>query len=61
MTENEKARIFRHDDLDVLISPSALAHRITELGAEITRDYREGDLVLIGVLKGCFLFLADLA
>ena len=34
--------------------------RVTELGAQITRDYKDGALVLICVLKGSFVFAADL-
>ena len=33
---------------------------MAELGAEISRDYEGGDLVLIGVLKGAVIFIADL-
>lgn len=44
-----------------LLSASKIAERIRELGAQITRDYAGQELVLVGVLKGSFLFLADLA
>ncbi len=37
-----------------------LAHRIRELGAEISADYRERELFLVGVLKGAVFFLSDL-
>lgn len=47
--------------LRVLISDKEIASRIAELGEQITRDYPEGDLVLIGILKGAFIFVADLA
>lgn len=43
-----------------LLKPAQLQKRIAELGAEITRDYKDKDLVCVGVLKGCFPFLADL-
>lgn len=45
-----------------LISAGAVAKRVAELGAEITRDYAaDGDkLILLGVLKGSVIFLADL-
>ena len=43
-----------------LLVPEQLQERIAELGAEITRDYRDKELVCVGVLKGCFPFLADL-
>lgn len=48
-----------------LISAEAIATRVAELGAQITADYtslsRTADVVVIGVLKGSVIFLADLA
>jgi hypoxanthine phosphoribosyltransferase len=44
-----------------LVSAAKLAARCKELGAQITKDYAGTELVLVGVLKGSFLFLADLA
>jgi hypoxanthine phosphoribosyltransferase len=43
-----------------LISRQDIDRRVKELAGEISRDYGGGDLVLIGVLKGAFIFLADL-
>jgi hypoxanthine phosphoribosyltransferase len=50
------------DPFPELISADAIAKRVAELGARITADHQAmgGDLVLLGVLKGSFLFLADL-
>lgn len=48
-------------DLDVLIDQATLARRIAELGEEISRDYADKDLALVGILKGSVIFLADLA
>src|ERR671910_536265 len=45
---------------EILIEPDELERRVTELGAEISRDYEDTDLVLIGILKGAVLFVADL-
>jgi hypoxanthine phosphoribosyltransferase len=45
---------------DVLISEADLRARVAEMGAQITRDYAGKRLVVVGVLKGSFLFLADL-
>jgi hypoxanthine phosphoribosyltransferase len=45
---------------EVLIDEETLQARITELGAEITDDYRGRDLLLVGVLKGAIFFMADL-
>ena len=46
--------------VDVLIPEQDLRARVAAMGAEITRDYKDRPLVLIGVLKGSFIFLADL-
>jgi hypoxanthine phosphoribosyltransferase len=43
-----------------LISREDIARRVQELAGEISRDYQGCDLVLVGVLKGAFIFLADL-
>ena len=45
---------------EVLVQRDELAHRVRELGAEIPTDYEGRDLLLVGVLKGAFLFLSDL-
>ena len=47
---------------EVLISESDIASRVSEIAAQISADYADkGELVLIGVLKGAFIFLSDLA
>lgn len=46
--------------LDVLISEQELKQRIKELGEEIARDYSDEPLLIVGVLKGSVVFLADL-
>jgi hypoxanthine phosphoribosyltransferase len=47
-----------------LLSAAAIAARVAELGAQITADYaplsRAADVVVVGVLKGSVIFLADL-
>ena len=45
---------------ETLVSAEDLERRVRDLGAEISRDYEGRDLVMIGVLKGAVLFLADL-
>ncbi|MBC7231131.1 MAG: hypoxanthine phosphoribosyltransferase [Actinobacteria bacterium] len=45
----------------VLISEEEIRRRTAELAREITRDYAGRELVMVGVLKGAFVFLADLA
>jgi hypoxanthine phosphoribosyltransferase len=44
-----------------LISTADIDKRVRELGAQITRDYHGTKLVLVCVLKGSFVFTADLA
>jgi hypoxanthine phosphoribosyltransferase len=46
--------------VDVLIPVEKLQSRVEELGREITRDYAGRPLVMVGVLKGALVFLADL-
>src|SRR5690606_13061293 len=46
---------------EVIVDADALAARIAELGADITRDYEGRAPLLVGVLKGAFVFMADLA
>jgi hypoxanthine phosphoribosyltransferase len=45
---------------EILVQQDELMHRVKELGAEITADYADKDLVLVGVLKGAVFFLSDL-
>lgn len=48
-------------DKEILFSREEISSRVRELGLEITNAYRNRPLVLIGVLNGAFIFLADLA
>ncbi len=45
---------------EVLIDEETLSARVAELGAEISADYSDRELLLIGVLKGAVFFMADL-
>lgn len=49
------------DKLRVLISREQIAQKVAELGQQITRDFAGQPVILIGVLKGATIFLADLA
>ena len=44
-----------------LISEEEISARVQKTGEDIAKDYKDLDLVLIGVLKGSFIFLADLS
>jgi hypoxanthine phosphoribosyltransferase len=45
---------------EILVQRDDLEHRVKELAAEISRDYADRPVLLIGVLKGAVFFLADL-
>jgi hypoxanthine phosphoribosyltransferase len=50
-----------HDDVEeVLLSAEALQARVAELGRQLSADYAGRDPVLVSVLKGSIVFLADL-
>lgn len=49
-----------NDILEIMISEEDVKKRIRELGQELTRDYQNSDLLVVGILKGCMLFLSDL-
>ena len=44
----------------VVYEPPTIAARVRELGAEICSAYPDGDLLVLGLLKGSFIFLSDL-
>jgi len=45
---------------EILLTREQIEKRIKEIASEITRDYEGKDIFLIGILKGCFVFLSDL-
>lgn len=49
-----------YDIQEILFDEKAIEKRVMELAAEISKDYEGKDLVLIGVLKGAAVFMADL-
>ena len=48
------------DIAKVLIAPDILAKRVAEMGAELNEAYRGKTPLVVGILKGCSLFMADL-
>jgi hypoxanthine phosphoribosyltransferase len=56
MFSKELAMQIRH----TVLSREEIAHRVQDLGQELTRDYAGKKPVLLGVLNGAFIFLADL-
>ena len=51
---------FTNPNLEVMYSAGQIQARIKELGDEISRDYAGKELILVGILKGSCIFLADL-
>jgi len=51
----------RHEIEETVFTVEEIRQRVGELAGEINRDYEGTDLLLIGILKGAFIFLADLA
>ncbi len=49
------------DTMDVLFSAAQIAERVKAIGKQISDEYEGQPVVLIGVLKGAAIFLADLA
>jgi hypoxanthine phosphoribosyltransferase len=51
-----------HQDVDsILVTSEEIQDKIASLAKQITEDYRGQDLLLVGVLKGAFVFMSDLA
>lgn len=48
------------DGYEILYSPENIRDRVMELGAKIDADLSDNELVVVGVLKGSFIFMADL-
>ncbi|MCO6503216.1 MAG: hypoxanthine phosphoribosyltransferase [Acidimicrobiales bacterium] len=48
-------------DIKPLITAEEIAEKLAEMGRQITEDYRGKDLLLVGVLRGAFMVMADLA
>jgi hypoxanthine phosphoribosyltransferase len=46
---------------DVVVGAGEIRAKVAELGAQITSDYAGREVTLIGVLKGAFIFMSDLA
>jgi len=60
-TLNDLVQVHAGDIEKVLIEADVLQAKIAEVGAQITDEYRGKDLLLVGVLKGAFVFMADLS
>lgn len=45
---------------NIMITESKLNARVSQLAEMINKDYGDRELIVIGILKGCFVFMADL-
>lgn len=50
----------KNDIKEVLITEEEILKRIKELGEEITDDYKDKDLMVVGILKGAVVFMSEL-
>lgn len=55
-----KDSLMDRDILKVLFSEEQIRARIQEMGDELYEEFRDRDPLFVGVLKGCFLFMADI-
>ncbi len=49
-----------NDIQQILFTREEIYKRVSEIGAQITEDFKGKDPIFVGVLKGCFIFMADL-
>lgn len=50
----------KEDILKVLVTEEEIAGKVAQLGRQISQDYREKNLLMVSVLKGSVVFMADL-
>lgn len=48
-------------ELIEVLSPADIENKLSDVALRISQDYKNGNLVLVGALKGAFMFMADLA
>ena len=53
-------KVVENDIKEILFSEEVIQNRVKEMGAQLSKEYAGKSLLIIGVLKGCFIFLADL-
>jgi len=57
---NLRETMYYHPKLHILVSRQEIVAIVDQLAAELTRDYRDKRPLLVGILKGSFMFIADL-
>ncbi len=58
--KNEKVLTYKNEIIRILIDEDTLKKKVVELGKQITADYEDQDPVLVSVLRGSFIFVADI-
>jgi hypoxanthine phosphoribosyltransferase len=58
--DGETVVICDNTRVKILIDEKTLSRRVKELGRQITRDYRDRNPVLVAILRGSFIFIADI-
>lgn len=48
------------EEVDILITPEEIEAKVKTIGQQIAREYDGKNLLLVGILKGAFIFMADL-
>lgn len=51
----------RFDNIEVIVSEDQISRRVAEIAAEISRDFAGEEVMLVGILKGAVIFMADIA
>ena len=59
LTLGGSVSVYEDDIEEILLTHEQIQTKVAEMGAKITRDYADRDLLLVGVLKGAFVLMAD--
>jgi hypoxanthine phosphoribosyltransferase len=57
---DKEATPVKYQPFEILLDADRIKKRVAELGRQVNKDYQGQSVVLLGVLKGCVVFLADL-
>ncbi|PIU56500.1 MAG: hypoxanthine phosphoribosyltransferase [Deltaproteobacteria bacterium CG07_land_8_20_14_0_80_38_7] len=47
-------------EIEILLNEAKIKEKVKQLGSQISKDYKDRELVVVGVLKGSFIFMSDL-
>jgi len=61
LSDDTSMKAFERDIEEVLLTHEQIQSKAAEIGAQISADYAGSDLLVVGVLKGAFVFMADLS